>query len=136
MVNKHTPIKARGSLLERASEQFDFRKAIEQGAPVLPSAPAPTPAPPSEPVVAVDHPHPVPDAVAAPVAPVSRAAPVFVPKSFGGRYGRVGRDLLREAGLIVPDAVSYTNLDVYKRQVLQRKFCLAIDVSRAINYPS
>lgn len=122
MVNKHTPIKARGSLLERASEQFDFRKAIEQGAPVLPSAPAPKPAPPSEAAVAVDHPHPVPDAVVAPVASVSGAAPVFVPKPFGGRYGRVDRDLLREAGLIVPDAPASAlseEFRIVKRQLLQ-----------------
>ncbi len=143
MVNEHTPIRTRGSLLERASEQFDFRKAIEQGAPVLPKAPEPKPAPSPEPVPVMDAaPVPVPAPVIvteapAPVAepvpplPVSIAAPVEAPKpqaaaasaprAFAGRYGRVDRDRLREAGLIVPDAPASElseEFHIVKRQLL------------------
>ncbi|MGV3478667.1 MAG: AAA family ATPase [Sphingobium sp.] len=139
-MNEHTPIRKRGSLLERASEQFDFRKAIEQTAPVLPkdfvARPAPMPvseplaAPvfaPVAPAVIADAPIKVaPQSLVAsevdPVLPPERpvAAP-SAPRAFTGRYGRVDRDLLREAGLIVPDAPASElseEFRIVKRQLL------------------
>nr|WP_246623243.1 AAA family ATPase [Sphingomonas colocasiae] len=134
-------------MLERASEQFDFRKAIEQTAPVLPKGfvAKPVPAPVSEAAPAVAA--PVAPAVVAPVAPVAVVeAPVAVappspaapetgpvvqpertaaapsaPRAFTGRYGRVDRELLREAGLIVPDAPASElseEFRIVKRQLL------------------
>lgn len=140
MVNEHTPIRARGSLLERASEQFDFRKAIEKSAPTLPKPPAPKPlpVPAADPAPAADvapqSAAPVeaaadiagPRIVAqpearAPEAPATPAQPAPAPRSFTGRYGRIDRDRLREAGLIVPDAPASElseEFRIVKRQLL------------------
>lgn len=140
MVNEHTPIRKRGSLLERASEQFDFRKAIEQTAPVLPkdfvarTAPTPVSEPvaapvfaPVAPVVIADAPIKVaPQSLVAPEAdpvlpPERPVAAPSAPRAFTGRYGRVDRDLLREAGLIVPDAPASElseEFRIVKRQLL------------------
>jgi len=134
MVNEHTPIRTRGSLLERAAEQFDFRKAMEQAAPVVPAAPEPAPvaAPQVETPVAdtgvavAEQPRPMPAAIAAPVvapapAPEPKVAPVAAPRPFTGRYGRVDRDRLREAGLILPDAPASAlseEFRIVKRQLL------------------
>lgn len=132
-MNQHTPIKARGSLLERASERFDFRKAMADAAPVAVAAPAPVqPAPAAPPA----EPRPMPVAIAEPAAEVIiKDAPVVVPEPssapeapgqaepqpFVGRYSRVDRDRLREAGLIVPDAPANALSEEFrlvKRQLL------------------
>jgi protein-tyrosine kinase len=131
MVNEHTPIRTRGSLLERASEQFDFRKAMEQAAPIVPAALAPKPAPAPETeatVAAPEQPRPMPAAIVAPAAvaepapaPAPRVVPVAAPKAFTGRYGRVDREQLRQAGLIVPDAPASAlseEFRIVKRQLL------------------
>lgn len=128
-MNQHTPIKERGSLLERASERFDFRKAMADAAPVIPSAPA-RPMPPAPPA----EPRPMPVAIADPApAVIVKDAPTVAqepapetsrrpePQAFAGRYGRVDRDRLREAGLIVPDAPANALSEEFrlvKRQLL------------------
>lgn len=105
----HDPIKspdkneAPRSLIERASQMYDFRKALSPETPKLPDAPvappapiaAPAPAPVVPPVVA----QPV---TAAPVAPPVAAAPV-APRAPVLPVAQVDRDLLREAAFIVPD---------------------------------
>lgn len=107
----HDPIKspdkneAPRSLIERASQMYDFRKALSPETPKLPdvpvappapvAAPAPTPAPVVPPVVA-------PPVTAAPVAPPVAAAPV-APRAPVLPVAQVDRDLLREAAFIVPD---------------------------------
>ncbi|ESZ88488.1 MAG: capsular polysaccharide biosynthesis protein [Blastomonas sp. CACIA14H2] len=118
----HDPIKspdkneAPRSLIERASQMYDFRKALSQETPKLPdvpvapppaapvAAPAPAPAPVVPPVVAppVAAAPVAPPAAAAPVAPPAAAAPV-APRAPVLPVARVDRDLLREAAFIVPD---------------------------------
>ncbi len=115
----HDPIKAPDkneaprSLIERASQMYDFRKALSPETPKLPDAPvappapvaAPAPAPVVPPVVA----QPVaaapvaPPAAAAPVAPPVAAAPPVAPRAPVLPVAQVDRDLLREAAFIVPD---------------------------------
>lgn len=107
----HDPIKSPDknegprSLIERASQMYDFRKALSPDAPKLPdapvaqpasvAAPAPAQAPVVPPVVA----QPV---AAAPVAQPVAAAPV-VPRAPVLPVAEVDRDLLRESAFIVPD---------------------------------
>lgn len=80
------------SLIERASEIYDFRKALDQGAPKLPDGPPV--AAPAAPVVA-----PIP--VAAPaMAPAAR--PMARPVS-SLPVAKIDRDRLRELAFIVPD---------------------------------
>ncbi len=103
----HTP-----SLIERASEMYDFRKAMSLDASQLPeepaaqaaAVPAPVPTPVPAPA-AVSAPEPVAQAVTPPVAaPV--APPVSVPvrpRASRLPVARIDRDLLRESAFIVPD---------------------------------
>ncbi|MBL0966318.1 AAA family ATPase [Blastomonas sp. UPD001] len=118
----HDPIKspdkneAPRSLIERASQLYDFRKALSPETPKLPDAPvapppaAPVAAPAPAPVVPPVSPAPAP-VVAAPVAPPAVAAPVAPPAADAPVAPRapvlpvaqVDRDLLREAAFIVPD---------------------------------
>lgn len=109
----HDPIKSPDkdegprSLIERASQMYDFRKALSPEAPKLPDAPvAPPPAasvaapaavPVTPPVVAT--PAPV---AAAPVAPPVTTAPI-APRAPVLPVASVDRDLLRESAFIVPD---------------------------------
>ncbi|MGH6781112.1 MAG: AAA family ATPase [Sphingomonadaceae bacterium] len=87
-MNKHTPLKNGGSLLERASEVFDFRKAMADNAPDAPAPAAPAAA-----------------AAAAEIIPLPVQRPVAPrPHIFVGRHGTVDRDALRDRGFIVPDA--------------------------------
>ena len=115
-MNKHTPIKLPASLLERASEKYDFGAALRVGAG--------TPAP-----VAVADPVPVPPAAVAqpvaatPVAPTSfrtaAAAPAPPPQS--ERYAKIDRQRLTASNMIDPDG-PVTGLSeefrIVKRQLL------------------
>lgn len=110
----HDPIKSPDknegprSLIERASQMYDFRKALSPEAPKLPDAPvaqpasvaAPLPGPVVPPVVA----QPV---AAAPVAQSVAAAPVaaapVAPRAPALPVAEVDRDRLRESAFIVPD---------------------------------
>lgn len=106
----HDPIKSPDknegprSLIERASEMYDFRKGLSPEAPNLPeeavapaAAPvaAPPPAPAAPPVAA-------PPVAAAPVVPPVISAPV-APRLPVLPVAEVDRDLLRESAFIVPD---------------------------------
>jgi len=108
-MNEHTPIRKRGSLLERASELYDFRRAMN-APPVVAPEEKPRPAPvsfvPPAPVAAPDVPAP---------------APVHLPEPFRGRDGKIDFETLRELGFIVPDApVSALSEEfrIVKRQLL------------------
>jgi len=105
----HDPIKSPDkdegprSLIERASQMYDFRKALSPEAPKLPEAPVAPPAavamPAPAPIVPPVAPAPV---VAAPVVPPVAAAPV-APRAPVLPVAEVDRDLLRESAFIVPD---------------------------------
>ena len=83
-MNKHSSIKSSGSLLERASEMYDFGAALRGGAtgpaPIVQSAHTGTPA--AEPVmqapVSVQPNNPASSPVAAPVTPVPDVQPAIV----------------------------------------------------------
>ncbi|MEQ1540104.1 MAG: exopolysaccharide biosynthesis protein, partial [Sphingorhabdus sp.] len=68
-MNKHSPIKLPASLLERASEKYDFGAALRVGAGT--PAPVADPAPVAPVVVAQPLPVPAAPAPIAPVAPTS-----------------------------------------------------------------
>ncbi|WP_017670527.1 AAA family ATPase [Blastomonas sp. AAP53] len=109
----HDPIKSPDkatptpSLIERASEMYDFRKVMSVDASKLPAAPAaPAPLAAPEPVQA---PEPVAQAVSQPVQPsvtppiaTPVAAPVR-PRASSLPVARIDRDRLRESAFIVPD---------------------------------
>ncbi len=105
----HDPIKSPDkdegprSLIERASQMYDFRKALSPEAPKLPEAPVASPAavtmPAPAPMVPPVAPAPV---VAAPVVPPVAGAPV-APRAPVLPVAEVDRDLLRESAFIVPD---------------------------------
>lgn len=119
-MNKVSPIKARGSLLERAAAAYDFEAAMRDNAPFVdePAAPEPVAPPP----VAAAPIAPAPVAPAAPPA-AEPARPVFQPRprAFTGRHGTVAMEELREAGFILPDSpVNALNEEfrIIKRQLL------------------
>ena len=120
-MNKHSPIKLPASLLERASEKYDFGAALRVGA----GAPAPVAAPAPVPPVVVAQPLPVPAAPApiAPVAPTSfrTAAAPPAPASQSGRFAQIDRARLVAANMIDPDG-PVTGLSeefrIVKRQLL------------------
>ena len=119
------------SLIERASQMYDFRKALSPEAPKLPEAPvaAPAavvpaaPAPVVPPVVSAPAP-----AAAAPVAPQVTIAPV-VPRGPVLPVAEVDRDLLRESAFIVPDG-PVTSISEEFRIVKRR---LLVSVQAEIN---
>jgi exopolysaccharide/PEP-CTERM locus tyrosine autokinase len=114
-MNKHTPIKPPASLLERASEMYDFGAALRGGSNVPLFTPVPDPVP-ALPVVA-------PAPVAAPMAPTSfrtaAAAPAPAPQS--DRFAHIDRQRLRDSNFIDPDG-PVTGLSeefrIVKRQLL------------------
>ncbi len=120
-MNKHSSIKSSGSLLERASELYDFGAIMRSGgAAVAPAAP-PVAQPSTEasfsetPLSAP----PVPAPLQATKAEVlDRAA---APKSSSGRFAKIDRDLLRTGNFLNPDApVSGLSEEfrIVKRQLL------------------
>ena len=93
-MNKPTSFPQKDSLLERASEAFDFTAALRgQGLPPLAVASEPEQAAP---------------VVAAPVAPTPQTAPVAPPPIFrardwNGPAQRLDRKAMAEAGYLIPD---------------------------------
>ncbi|MDM7956528.1 AAA family ATPase [Blastomonas sp.] len=90
------------SLIERASEMYDFRKSLNQAGPDLPPAEEPdtdaakAPAPGMAP--------PVPPAAAASAAPMARPVAPVRPRSTSSLpVAVIDRDVLRERAFIVPD---------------------------------
>jgi protein-tyrosine kinase len=123
-MNKHTPIKPAASLLERASELYDFGAALRGGSNLpVPPVPEPetlvqplAPAPAAAPIIA-----PAPAA-----APVVQAKTVSVPMRpnnprAGSRHEKVDREKLRSANYIDPEG-PVTGLSeefrIVKRQLL------------------
>lgn len=118
-VNKHSPIKPQASLLERASEMYDFG-AMLRGGEGTPPVVAPTPvasAPAAQPVFpsAASAPQPVAPVVSAPVA-----RPITQP-SHSGAVVHIDRQRLREMNYIDPEG-PVTGLSeefrIVKRQLL------------------
>lgn len=120
-MNKHSSIKSAGSLLERASEMYDFGSALR--GPKVDAADAPVAEPP------------VMQQAAAPVAPSAPAAAAAVPVQAAqplpakqapaavehSRYAKIDRKLLVENNFIDPDgAVSGLSEEfrIVKRQLL------------------
>lgn len=120
-MNEHTPIRTRGSLLERASETFDFRKAMADTLPVAQPRAEPRPAPVAPKAVSVAA--PVADVIP-PKAPEPAPA-LAAPRAFTGRYGTIDRELLMQAGLIVPDAAVSAISEEFR--ILKRQLLLEAD---------
>ena len=148
-MNKHTPLRISGSLLERAAELYDFRSSLR--GPALPERPEREQGEarePEAPEVLVSAPAPEPVLELAEEAPRRRKQPILMsqvevtneapqrpadfmepaskPRSASApapaRRGKVDRESLREAGFILPDA-PVTGLAeefrIIKRQLLQ-----------------
>jgi protein-tyrosine kinase len=127
-MNKHSPIKPPASLLERASEIYDFGAALRgnanaiPAAPPIPAAPAPAPVAKSAPVA-----DPVPVAqpsVAVPSSAAERASVVSAPEPArpkGSRFASIDRAHLAASNFIDPDG-PVTGLSeefrIVKRQLL------------------
>ncbi len=114
-MNKHTPIKLPASLLERASEKYDFGAALRVGAGAPERVADPVPAPPvavAQPVAAAP--------AAAPTSFRTAAAPP-APASENGRYATIDRQRLTAANMIDPEG-PVTGLSeefrIVKRQLL------------------
>jgi protein-tyrosine kinase len=143
-MNKHSSIKSSGSLLERASELYDFGSALRTGGvPIVPPAsPAPAqhvpgqpiPVQSAQPAVQVTPAAPSPAAAQAqqvqnnfvPPAPiqnlhsVNTAAFIVTPKR-SERFAKIDRDLLRAGNFIDPEGnVSGLSEEfrIVKRQLL------------------
>ncbi|MEN3746260.1 AAA family ATPase [Sphingomonas sp. HF-S3] len=93
-MNDHTPDRLRGSLLERAAEQFAFGAAPTLRVPAVEEVAASSVARAPEPV-------PVVAPVAVPVPPTERVAPLPAGVS-ARRFAAVDRDLLAAGGMLVP----------------------------------
>ncbi len=113
-MNKHTSIKSSGSLLERASELYDFGVALRTGGAGLP------PMPEVKAPIATQAPAPV---VPVSVAQPAPAAPAMRPQAprANGRTAIIDRDRLRGMNFIDPDG-PVTGLSeefrIVKRQLL------------------
>jgi exopolysaccharide/PEP-CTERM locus tyrosine autokinase len=141
-MNKHSSLRASGSLLERAAETYDFSLGRGGNNPVEPEAPVaeerPSDQRPRKKPIELSKPEPffeehppVPEAEEQLEAPVVAAPPpvrAFTdtnrekPGPHSGRFGKVDRQALREGGFIMPDA-PVTGLAeefrIIKRQLLQ-----------------
>ncbi len=131
-MNKHSSIKSSGSLLERASELYDFGAALRTGgvppkpaAPVPPvaapvAAPAPTQVPTQAPAPEIKMPV-TQDAMPADVAPVLRAPAAVTPQRRYTKFAKIDRNLLRAGNFIDPEG-PVTGLSeefrIVKRQLL------------------
>jgi exopolysaccharide/PEP-CTERM locus tyrosine autokinase len=119
-MNQHTPLRAGGSLLERAAELYGF------GIPAATPAPAPVAAPKPEPEVLelqteADAAPAQPAAKNPEPAPAAKIRPAFVAAApyIGG--AAIDREALREAGFIEPDAPGgglAEEFRIVKRQLL------------------
>ena len=128
-LNKHSPIKPQASLLERASELYDFGAMLRGGdgaAPVPPVPPVPT-APVAQPVSQPAAVQPVSQPVSA--APLAQPAPApvahptrgVIPPPHAGSLTHIDRQRLREMNYIDPEG-PVTGLSeefrIVKRQLL------------------
>ncbi len=119
-MNKHSPIKLPASLLERASEKYDFGAALRVGA----GSPAPAPVVDPVPVVPVAVTRPAPAPVAAvntsPTSFRTAAAPP-APAPQSERFAKIDRQRLTASNMIDPDG-PVTGLSeefrIVKRQLL------------------
>jgi protein-tyrosine kinase len=139
-MNKHSSIKSSGSLLERASELYDFGGALRTGgAPIVaPAAPVPAPTMPAHAPVApkpeapaaatpVSAPAPVQAGLSAPAAaqpapaPVAAPAAAYIKPKRNTKFAKISRDLLRAGNFIDPEG-PVTGLSeefrIVKRQLL------------------
>lgn len=109
-MNKHSSIKSSGSLLERASEMYDFGAALRGGCTTAPASPTET-APVSTPALVVAEPVAAQPAVHQPMA----ARPA------SSNFVAIDRDRLANHNFIVPDG-PVTGLSeefrIVKRQLL------------------
>ena len=87
-MNQHSSIKGRGSLIERATQIYDFSAALKGRAAPAVDVPADAPLPPP-----VD----VPVAPGAPDAPVTRAP------AWTGPVQPIDRDALAQGGFLLPE---------------------------------
>ncbi|MFC3441116.1 AAA family ATPase [Sphingobium rhizovicinum] len=94
-MNQHSPIKGRGSLIERATEIYDFNAALRGRAAPAVEVPADLP-PVAAPFVA----EPV---AAAPIAAPSAAPAAFRAPDWTGPVQPIDRIALSEAGFLRPD---------------------------------
>jgi exopolysaccharide/PEP-CTERM locus tyrosine autokinase len=131
-MNKHTSLKAGGSLIERAAELYGFGlEAPLRTEPVVDPAPQPVLEPEVRaPEVRAPAPAPAPEAKAQPTpeAPAADAKAERKPRPASrprptGRVGTVDRVSLAEAGFIVPDAPAGALAEefrIVKRQLLAK----------------
>jgi exopolysaccharide/PEP-CTERM locus tyrosine autokinase len=96
-MNQHSPLRASGSLLERAAELYGFGVPAVSRVPV----PQPEPQPQAQPQPELKQPEPQPEVVRVQPKPEPKPAARAAPS---GRTGTVDRARLREAALIEPDA--------------------------------
>ena len=87
-MNQHSSIKGRGSLIERATQIYDFTAALKGRAAPAVDVPADTPLPP---------PVEMPAAPGAPDAPVQRAP------AWTGPVQPIDRDALAQGGFLLPE---------------------------------
>jgi Mrp family chromosome partitioning ATPase len=92
-MNQHSPLRASGSLLERAAELYGF--GTPAAAPIEQRQPRPGPE--------VEKPRPGREAERPAARPKARDL-VPTPRPSGGRQGVISRDSLRQAGFIEPEA--------------------------------
>jgi protein-tyrosine kinase len=143
-MNKHSSIKSSGSLLERASELYDFGAALRTGgAPIVaPAAPTPTmpahapvaPKPeapaaatrvsaPVQPAPVQVSPSamPTPAQLAAEPAPLAAPAAAYIKPKRNTKFAKINRELLRAGNFIDPEG-PVTGLSeefrIVKRQLL------------------
>ncbi len=128
-MNKHSSIKSSGSLLERASELYDFGAALRTGGlPLKPAAPVQS-APAAAPVQSAPVQAPAPEikmpvtqeAILADVAPASQPKPAVLPQKRNTKFAKIDRNLLRAGNFIDPEG-PVTGLSeefrIVKRQLL------------------
>jgi protein-tyrosine kinase len=113
-MNKHSSIKSSGSLLERASEMYDFGAALRGGpAPVVPEV---VEQPVAEPAIVAEPPAPAPTIQRTPSVSQPMAA-----RPLASRFAEVNRERLAAHNFIVPDG-PVTGLSeefrIVKRQLL------------------
>jgi protein-tyrosine kinase len=123
-MNKHTPIKSSGSLLERASEIYDFGAALRTGGAPLPPVETASPMPAAMPVTApVNGPVAMPEVPASAQVAAASPRPAMQPQTprTNGRTAVINRERLRGLNFIDPDG-PVTGLSeefrIVKRQLL------------------
>ncbi len=118
-MNKHSSIKSAGSLLERASEMYDFGSALRGES--SPPVPAPAPVEADKPVPQATAPQPAKAAEPKPIPAPSASAPAPAPrKSVQGRV-HIDRQMLSDNNFINPEGPvtgQFEEFRIVKRQLL------------------